>query len=45
LGFSASYQVLSGLEVYGVLDNVLDETYLVSSKPYGFRPVSLNLWI
>jgi Fe(3+) dicitrate transport protein len=35
---SATYQVLSDLELYGSLDNVLDEVYLVSSKPYGYRP-------
>lgn len=38
LDLSATYQVLADLEVYGALDNVLDETYLVSSKPYGYRP-------
>ena len=45
---SVSYQVLKALEVYGALDNVLDEIYLVSSKPYGYRPgkpQSINLGV
>ena len=38
LDLSATYQVLSDLEVYSTLDNVFDKAYLVSSKPYGYRP-------
>ena len=48
LDVSATYQAFSNLEVYGALDNLLDETYLVSSKPYGYRPGkprSVNLGI
>jgi len=38
LDLSATYKVLSDLEVYSTLDNVFDKAYLVSSKPYGYRP-------
>ena len=38
MDLSATYKVLSDLEVYSTLDNVFDKAYLVSSKPYGYRP-------
>lgn len=35
---SANYQLAPELSVYGSIDNALDEVYLVSNKPYGYRP-------
>jgi Fe(3+) dicitrate transport protein len=38
LDISASYDVLSNLQVYSTIDNVLDNQYIAGVKPYGFRP-------
>jgi Fe(3+) dicitrate transport protein len=38
LDVSASYDVLSNLQLYSTLDNLLDEQYVAGVKPYGFRP-------
>ncbi|WP_420591971.1 TonB-dependent receptor family protein [Bacterioplanoides sp.] len=35
---SANYQLTEALQVYSTVDNLLDEEYVVSAKPYGFRP-------
>lgn len=35
---SANYQVTEALQLYSTVDNLLDEEYVVSIKPYGFRP-------
>ena len=35
---SAGYQLTPELSLYGSLDNALGEEYLVSNKPYGYRP-------
>lgn len=46
LDISASYDVLSNLQVYSTIDNVLDNQYIAGVKPYGFRlgkPRSINL--
>lgn len=38
LDISASYDVLSSLQVYSTIDNVLDNQYIAGVKPYGSRP-------
>ncbi|KZZ46220.1 hypothetical protein A3759_07030 [Thalassolituus sp. HI0120] len=35
---AANYQLTQELQVYSTVDNVLNEEYVVSAKPYGFRP-------
>lgn len=35
---TTNYQLLSNLQLYMSLDNLLDEQYIASVKPYGFRP-------
>ena len=35
---SSSYQLTQQLQLYGTVDNLLGEEYVVSAKPYGFRP-------
>ena len=35
---AASVQLLSALQLYSTLDNVLGKDYVVASKPYGYRP-------
>lgn len=45
---SANYQLKPELMFYGSLDNALDDVYLVSNKPYGYRPgkpQSINLGV
>ncbi len=38
LDISANYQLLSAVQLYSTVDNVLDEQYVAGVKPYGFRP-------
>jgi Fe(3+) dicitrate transport protein len=38
LDVSASYDILMNFQLYSTIDNVLDEQYVASVKPYGFRP-------
>ena len=38
LDISANYQLLSDLQLYTAIDNLLDEKYVAGVKPYGFRP-------
>jgi Fe(3+) dicitrate transport protein len=38
LDLSTSYQALPALQVYGTVDNVLADEYVVASMPYGYRP-------
>ena len=38
IDISANYQVHPSLKLYGTLDNALGNEYVVSAKPYGFRP-------
>jgi len=35
---SASYQVIPALQVYGTVDNLIGNDYVVASQPYGYRP-------
>jgi Fe(3+) dicitrate transport protein len=35
---SASYQVMQALQVYGTVDNLIGNDYVVASQPYGYRP-------
>lgn len=45
---TASYQVRPNCQLYSSVDNLLDETYIVSAKPYGYRPgkpQSINLGV
>lgn len=35
---SASYQMMPALQVYGTVDNLLGNDYVVASMPYGYRP-------
>lgn len=35
---STSYQVMPQLQVYGTVDNLLGNAYVVASMPYGYRP-------
>lgn len=35
---ASAYHVSQQLQFYGTIDNLLDEQYVVSAKPYGFRP-------
>lgn len=35
---SASYQVLSALQLYTTVDNLMGNDYVVASMPYGYRP-------
>lgn len=37
-GLGASYQAAAGAEIYGAVENVFDETYLVARRPSGLRP-------
>ena len=38
IDISANYQVHPSLKLYSTLDNALGNEYVVSAKPYGFRP-------
>jgi len=38
MDLSVDYQLMPELSLYSALDNALDEVYLVSNKPYGYRP-------
>lgn len=38
LDLSTSYQALPTLQVYGTVDNLLANDYVVASMPYGYRP-------
>lgn len=38
IDLSANYQIHPSLKLYGTLDNALGNEYVVSAKPYGFRP-------
>ncbi|NRA24766.1 MAG: TonB-dependent receptor, partial [Oleispira sp.] len=38
LDLSTSYQALPTLQVYGTVDNLLGNDYVVASMPYGYRP-------
>lgn len=38
IDLSASYQVLPELQLYSTVDNIIGADYVVSSKPYGYRP-------
>lgn len=35
---AGNYQLTPELQLYSTIDNLLDEEYIVSAKPYGFRP-------
>ena len=48
LDVAATYQAMSNLELYGSLDNLLDNEYAISNKPYGYRPgkpLSINMGV
>jgi len=38
LDLAANYQVLPELKIYGTVDNLLGEEYLVAAQPMGYRP-------
>lgn len=43
---SASYDLLTNLQMYSTIDNILNEQYVAGVKPYGFRagkPRSINV--